>query len=320
MQSISIVIPNYNGEDLLKENIPPLLKSLQRTNAAWEVIVVDDGSKDGSVRFLQENHPDVKVMVNEVNRGFAETMNRGIEAAQYDVVFSLNSDVTVEVDAIPKLLRRFEDPDLFAVSPNIIDPRDGRNQASYRLIQGYCWFIDRCIQRFPEELLDKEIPIFFASGGATCYDRKKLLQLGGFPTIYHPFYIEDVDLSYQGWKAGWKCLLEPRATVWHKSSSTIKNYNWRRKIKFITARNKNIFLWINISDRKLIFRYFLLILPSLLLDILLFRKYKLVGTFMALAKFPDIIRERRRRRFHWKVGDRQVIDHVRLTQDQHSLC
>ncbi len=225
---------------------------------------------------------------------------------------ALNSDVQVETDIFPLLLNRFDSPDIFAIAPSMIDPSDGRNQASYRLIPGVCWFVDRCPQSFTPEEAANDYPLFFASGGACCYDREKLVALGGFPTIYAPFYVEDVDLSYQAWKRGWKCLLEPKATVWHYSSATIKKYVNYRKIRFITGRNKHMFLWINVTDRWLICRYFIFLLPSLLWDIIKFRKYKFVGMFMALARFPEILCERRRRRAFAVVSDSVVIKTVRL--------
>jgi len=312
MKSLSVVIPNYNGIELLKQNIQPLKAALANIDSRFEIIVVDDASSDDSVSYLREFHPDVLLVCNDKNLGFADTMNVGISRAQHDILFSLNSDVRVEEDTFPALLRRFEDPDLFSVTPNIIDPKDGRNQASYRLMPGYCWFIDRCSQTFTGEELTNDYPVFFGSGGATCYDRKKLLLLGGFSTIYAPFYVEDVDLSYQAWKRGWKCLLEPSVKVWHYSSSTIKKHSKYRKIRFITARNKHTFLWLNITDRWLIFRYFLCLLPSLVWDLVKFRKYKFIGMFMALAKIPEIIRERRRRRVFAVVSDRLIIQTVRV--------
>jgi len=312
MKSLSVVIPNFNGRALLQENLPPLLAALGRVDAEWEVIVVDDASSDDSVSFLNDSHPMVRLLVNEENRGFADSVNRGIFAARYDVVMSLNSDVKVEEDVFPLLLDRFDRPDIFAIAPSMIDPRDGRNQASYRLIPGVCWFVDRCPQNFTPGELAIDYPLFFASGGACCYDRQKLVTLGGFPTIYAPFYVEDVDLSYQAWKRGWQSLLEPRATVWHHSSATIKKYVNYRKIRFITARNKHMFLWINITDRWLTGRYFLCLLPSLLWDIVKFRKYKFVGMFMALTRLPEIIKERKRRKAHMLCTDSEIIARVRL--------
>ncbi|WP_298268156.1 glycosyltransferase family 2 protein, partial [Geobacter sp.] len=259
MFSVSVVIPTFNGRDLLLKNLPPLFEALKRIDAAWEIIVVDDASSDDSMQILRDLFPTVVVMRNHRNLGFAETINRGIFAAKYDIVFALNNDVMVEPDVLEKILPRFKDNSIFAVTPNVLDPTTRRQQAIYKLRPGFCWFRDTCL---PAPPASDEIPLFFASGGSSCYDRKKLWELGGFSTLYAPFYVEDLDLSYYAWKRGWKCVMEPAATVWHPVNSTIRKYHRQRKIKFLIARNKHIFLWLNISDPVLICRYFLFLLPS----------------------------------------------------------
>lgn len=312
LKSVSVVIPTYNGLELLKKNLPQLIDALRHSGVEWEIIVVDDASTDASVDFLHEKFPCVSVFRNEMNQGFAETINRGISAARHEIVMALNNDVVVEKDLFDKLLPRFADPDVFAVTPNIIDPRNGSNQAIWKLEkQGVCWYSDTCLQ-LPEIALDREIPLFFSSGGASCFDRNKLLQLGGFDPIYKPFYAEDVDLSYRAWKAGWKCVLEPAAMVWHESSSTIRKYNKRRKIKLLAVKNKIIFLWLNITDNKLILLYVLFFIPSLLWDILSFRKYKFIGTFMALKHLPEIVKARKKRKILFVLKDMEVIEKISI--------
>lgn len=308
MFSVSVVIPTYNGQDLLRKNLPLLFDALARVKAQHEVIVVDDASGDDSVELLRREFPAVTVLVNERNLGFAETMNRGILAAKFDVLFALNNDVMVEPDVFEKLLPHFANRSIFAVTPNVLDPTTKRQQAIFKLRPGYCWFFDTCLSAPPE---GSDIPLFFASGGSSCYDRKKLVELGGFSPLYAPFYVEDVDLSYHAWKRGWRCVMEPAATVWHPVNSTIRKYHRQRKIKFLIARNKHFFMWLNVTDPLLVVRYFLFLLPSLLWDVLSFRKYKLVGMFMALPKLPEILRERRRRRQGFACSDRVVIEQVR---------
>ncbi|RQW88303.1 MAG: glycosyltransferase [Geobacter sp.] len=311
MKTISVVIPNYNGIDLLEKNIPPLIEALVFAKTRWEIIVVDDASTDLSVSFVKTKYSDIIVLSNEKNMGFAETINRGIFLAQNDIVMALNTDVTVDKNVFEKILPRFNDFDVFAVTPNIIDPRNGYNQAIYRLKPGFCWFTDRCVQLAKIDSR-QEVPLFFSSGGSSCYDRQKLLQLGGFDPIYKPFYVEDVDLSYRAWKAGWRCVLEPGCSVLHEANTTISKYNKRRKIKFIAAKNKIIFLWLNISDVKLVFLYILFFLPSLVWDIVSFRKYKLIGTFMAFCHLPEVVRARRKRKALFLVKDFEIIKRVSL--------
>lgn len=309
MFSVSVVIPTYNGRDLLLKNLPPLFESLARTDAVSEVIVVDDSSSDDTLLILESRFPSVIIVHNKRNLGFAETMNRGIFTARNDIILALNNDVTVESDIISKALPRFADRKIFAVTPNIFDPRDNKNQAIYRLKPGICWFTDGCLQKIP---VTPEIPLFFSSGGSSFYDRQKLLELGGISTLYAPFYVEDVDLSYQAWKRGWKCLLEPGATVWHPVNSTIRKYHRKRKIKTIAARNKHYFMWLNVTDPLLVLRYIVFLPFSLVWDLISFRKYKLIGFFWALAKLPRILRERTLRRKVSVIMDRDIINLVRF--------
>lgn len=310
MFSVSAVIPTFNGRDLLEKNLPPLRAALEQARTPWEIIVVDDASSDDTVPMLRERFSEVVVLENPVNMGFGGTVNRGFLAARHDIVLALNNDVTVERDLLTKTLPRFRDRSVFAVTPSVLDPITRGQQAIHKLRPGICWYRDTSLAETPP---GDEIPLFFASGGSSLYDRNKLRELGGFSTLYAPFYVEDVDLSYQAWKRGWKCVMAPEATVWHPVNSTIRKYHRQRKIKYMIGRNKHLFLWANITDPLLVIRYFLCLIPSLLWDLLSFRKYKLVGMFMALTRLPGALRERKERKPHFVQADREIIRRVRVS-------
>lgn len=310
MRSVSIVIPTYNGKALLGKNLPPLFVAIANHTAPVEVIVVDDAGSDGTVDFLRQNFPQVTVLQNPVNAGFAETMNRGIRVAKNEIVLALNNDILVEADLFAHALGWFDDPAVFSVTPDMIDPRDRKSQAIPRIKPGICWFQTRYLQRVDLPTIEGEIPVFYGSGGASFYDREKLRFLGGFDPIYHPFYIEDIDLSYRAWKTGWKCLMEPRTTVYHETSSTIRSLHKKRKIKFIGDRNRTLFLWLNITDPALILRYFLFLPLSLFYDVLAFRKYKFVGFFWSLGYLTRVLAARRQRRKHFTVTDAEVLKRI----------
>lgn len=307
MRSVSVVIPSYNGRKLLERNLPPLLEAASRHGAPVEVIVVDDAGGDDTVRFLAERFPEVAVIANDRNLGFAETMNRGIFAARHEIVLALNNDVLVGDDLFDRALGWFDDPAVFSVTPDMVDPRRGESQAITMLKPGVCWFRTRNLQPADLPSLEGEIPLFFASGGASFYHAEKLRLLGGFDPIYHPFYVEDLDLSYRAWKAGWKCLMEPGTRVYHETSSTIGSLHRKRRIKFIGDRNRTLFLWLNITDRSLVLRYFLCLPFSMLYDIVSFRKYKFVGFFWALRYLTRIPALRERRKSVFRVSDRAVF-------------
>ena len=104
----SVVIPNWNGRDLLEKYLPSILGALAG-NPRNEVIVVDNGSSDGSVPFLESTFPQVRVLSLERNYGFGGGSNRGFQAARNDIVVLLNSDMRVEADFLPPLLEGFQD-------------------------------------------------------------------------------------------------------------------------------------------------------------------------------------------------------------------
>src|SRR5690606_6251142 len=93
VKGISVVIPNYNGVHLFKDTLHTVQEALKNVDKPSEILVVDDCSSDGSVEFLQNNFPYVKVIAKKENSGFSATSNLGIASATYDKVLLLNSDV-----------------------------------------------------------------------------------------------------------------------------------------------------------------------------------------------------------------------------------
>ena len=92
-KSVSVVIPNYNGAHLLQKNLPSVIRALDFIQVEYEIIVVDDCSKDDSVLFIQTNYPAIKLIRNEKNGGFSISCNRGIELADKELILLLNTDI-----------------------------------------------------------------------------------------------------------------------------------------------------------------------------------------------------------------------------------
>ena len=110
--SAAIVIPNWNGRDLLEKYLPSVVAAAERVPGS-EVIVVDNGSTDGSAAFVRERFPQVRVVALEKNLGFGGGSNAGFRAARHDVVVLLNSDMRVEPDLLQPLLDGFTDEKVF---------------------------------------------------------------------------------------------------------------------------------------------------------------------------------------------------------------
>lgn len=303
VNGISIVIPNYNGEELLHENIPSLLVALETWGKEYECIVVDDCSSDSSCRLLKENFPQVTLIVNSVNMGFSKTCNIGMAHVKYSVALCLNNDVKVSPDFLAPLLKHFEDPDLFAVTPNILAEREGRNQGIVYGLYGkgflkgaFAMLAERCSER--ENL--------YSIGACVAYDMAKFRAVGGYAEIYTPYLFEDVDISYRAWKRGWKSIYEPGATVHHYSSATIGKTKKRHK-RTIYFRNRFLFHWINLTDpvfiiRNIVHTFIRLAFSFLWLDIPYYTAF-----FGAVSRLRHVMALRRTEHGHQVLGDAEIL-------------
>jgi len=301
--AISAILPNYNGVDLLKANLPSVLVALERWGGGFEVIVVDDGSNDGSLELLRRDFPEVRVLVNDQNLGFSRTCNRGFAEAQHSILLAINTDVWMEPDSVASLLPHFDDPQVFAVTPNVLVEREGTNQGVtsgiYRkgFLKGRAW---PCGQ--PVGVRE----IFFAVGACVAYRAEMVRALGGYAEIYSPYLFEDVDLSYRAWRRGWASLHEPGATVHHLSNGTLCKVK-KRFHRVIYFRNRFIFHWSNLTD------------PRWLAANLLHTAFRLLGSWMwldtsyylsfwgALCQWRRILALRKEGQRHRELGDREIL-------------
>ncbi len=249
--SISVVIPNYNGKHLLEVNLPSVFAALQWMQTEFEVIVVDDASSDDSVNFIRQNYSNIKLLLNEINKGFSPTVNKGIFAAKYDLVLALNSDVKLTVDYFKIQLKYFEKADTFGVMGKIVDHSGKQLQDAAKLPKVSFKGIKGTYNYIPDSLPAAIwLPTFFLSGANALMDRKKLLQLGGFDEIFAPFYFEDADLGIRAWRVGWKCYFEPEAVCMHELSSTISKLK-SEKVKTIIERNRILFNYLHLTGMQL---------------------------------------------------------------------
>lgn len=247
-KSISVVIPNYNGKYLLEANLPSVYAALNQTSLVSEIIVIDDASQDGSLAFLEQHYPGVKVLKNEINKGFSPTINKGIFAAQYELVLALNTDVQLTPDYFNHQLKYFEKPDTFGVMGYITEPGNKHNvmdSGKYPkvLAEGIKTTYNYMLLNENDTLW---LPSFFLSGANALMDRNKLMTFNGFDEVYAPYYYEDADLGIRAWRAGWKCYVEPKAICMHAISSTVAKEK-SEKVKLIAERNRIVFNRIHLS-------------------------------------------------------------------------
>jgi GT2 family glycosyltransferase len=241
LPSISVVIPNYNGKHLLEANLPSVFAALNFIQSDYEIIVIDDASTDDSILFIQQQYPTIKLLINKSNKGFSPTINKGIFAAQYDLILALNSDVQLTPNYFVAQLKYFDNPETFGVMGKIVGITDSQIQdgAKYPIVNFKG--IKTTYNYIPtEENSEIMLPSFFLSGANALMNKEKLLLLGGFDELYAPYYYEDADLGIRAWRVGWKCYFEPQSICMHATSSTISKLK-PQKVKVIIERNRIIF-------------------------------------------------------------------------------
>lgn len=259
--NISIVIPNYNGEHLLKKNLPRVISETMRqgNNETVEFIVVDDGSIDGSKREIKnqiekikntKQKLKIKLLENKRNLGFSSAVNRGVEEARGELVVLLNTDVYPERGFLEAILPHFNDPKVFAVG--MLDKsieKEGKNIVRRgRGIAG--WRRGMYVHRRGEV---NRTDTTWVSGGSGVFRKSIWKKLGGFDEIYNPFYWEDIDLSLRAIKAGYKILFESKSVVVHEHGRGIIKSNYSpRHIKAISYRNQFLFVWKNANRKQIV--------------------------------------------------------------------
>ena len=254
----TVVIPNWNGRDLLEKYIPPLLAAMAG-NPDNEILVVDNGSEDGSAAFLAERFPQVKVLALPKNLGFGGGSNAGFRQAKNDVVVLLNSDMRVELGFLQPLLDGFTDEKVFAVSCQIFlsDPEKVREETG--LTEGW-WDNGRLwVGHRIDDKVQQLFPCFYGGGGSCAFDRRKFLELGAFDEILRPFYYEDTDIGYMAWKRGWKCLYQPASIVYHEHRGTIGKKFDRTYIDRVVRKNALLWAWKNIHEPRRLAGHFLFV-------------------------------------------------------------
>lgn len=251
---VSIVIPTWNGVTLLKRFLPPLIDEARRyqdkQGAVAEVVVVDDGSDDGTPQFLK-SHP-VRVVARPVRGGFSRACNSGIEAARFPVTVLLNNDVLVSPGFVTSLVEPFSDARVFAVTARIFEPASGLLATAGkigRFRKGF-WSVYFNYDRVRAAGLFEtdQLTSSYAVGGFCAFRTVEARNWGGFDEMFSPFHWEDVDISYRAWKRGWDVVYQPNAVGWHQAGSTIERAFREREIAVVAVRNRLLFHWKNLHD------------------------------------------------------------------------
>lgn len=292
MKKVSIIIPNWNGQEILKECLNSLNKQSFRD---FEVIVVDNGSNDGSVQMLHKLFSDTVIIKLKKNIGFAPAVNQGIAKSKSKYIVLMNNDTEAEKNWLKELVSVLEASPEYSIAASkmlFFKHRSKINTAGDQITR-YGWAKQRGFGQ-DQKVFNTQEPIFAASAGAAIYRRELFSKIGLFDEKFFA-YIEDVDLCFRAQLAGYKCIFVPKAKIYHHVSLTTKKIS--NKGEYLTVRNTLLMVYKNFPT-KLLFKYFVPINLSIIARIVMDKNLKrIIQNFKALAVFvvllPYIIKQRR---------------------------
>lgn len=307
---VSIVIPTWNGRELLERFLPSVVAALVRYSGAGEILVVDDGSTDRTGAFMRRVFPDVRLIEIGFNRGFAAAVNRGVLETLHDTVILLNNDVGVAEDFIAPLVNHFSDRSVFAVGAKSLDWdrkrfHDGGKigtwkRGFWRVWQNY----DLPGGKAPEGL---ELLSFYTPGGFAAFDKGRWILLEGLDELFRPFNWEDTDICYRALKRGWKVLYEPSSVVYHRPNTTIGGGAFRRGyVRYVSRRNRLFFHWKNLTDPLMLAEHIFQLALSLPLSLLRLDFPAVGALFGALGSLRKVLERRKVEKERATVSDREI--------------
>lgn len=261
---IAIVILNWNGVRLLEEFLP----SVVAHSTEADVYVADNASTDTSIAFVEKHYPDITIIKNKENGGYAKGYNDALKHVHADIFCLLNSDVAVTPNWLQPITEVYQNqPEIAIIQPKILDYK---NKEYFEYAGAAGGFIDKLGYPFCRgrifQALEKDkgqyndvTEIFWATGACLFIKQEVFNELGGFDEDYFA-HQEEVDLCWRAQNRGYKVYYVGNSTIYHLGGSTLSNMNPKKT--FLNFRNSLFSIIKNIPTKRAIG----IILARLLLD------------------------------------------------------
>lgn len=254
MNKIAIVILNWNGRKLLEQFIPSIVQFSDRA----AIYVADNASTDDSVLFIQSNYPQIKIIQNKGNFGFAKGYNEALKEVEEELYALVNSDIEVTENWLNPILDIFEsNPKVAIVQPKILDFKD-KTRFEYAGAGG--GFIDKygypfCRGRIFDSIetdngqYDDTCEIFWASGACFFIRKEVYRQLNGFDDHFFA-HQEEIDLCWRAFNSNWLTIYCGSSAVYHVGGATLNAANSNKT--YLNFRNSLLMLMKNIPRKKIL--------------------------------------------------------------------
>lgn len=246
---VYVVVLNWNGKDFVEE----CLNSLQRQTYKAELVVVDNGSTDGSVELIEKKYPKIHLIKERMNHGFAGGVNIGIKYAiknNADAIALFNNDAVAKKDWLEQLVKTMtQNSSAGIITCKLMrsDKKHFDSTGDFYSIRGIPF--PRGRNTSDKGQYEKMEEVFGASGGASLYRTELLNDIGLFDERFFAYY-EDVDISFRAQLAGWKVVYQPKAIAYHEVSATgsklgnFSHYHSNKNFYFLYLKNMPTKLFI----------------------------------------------------------------------------
>lgn len=257
---VATAILNWNGKHWLEKFLPSVVATSYENH---QIVVIDNASTDDSVSFLREHYPQVQIVINEQNHGFAGGYNEGLKEVEADYYAILNSDVEVTPDWLDHLVALLEDNNKIAACQPKILAFDNKDQFEYAGASGgfIDWYgfpfcrgriFDACEK--DDHQYDNARPVFWATGAALFIRAHLFQEQKGFDADFFA-HMEEIDLCWRLHNAGHQVWVEPKAVVYHVGGGTLGKENPKKT--YLNFRNNLFMMSKNLPLSDALIRIFL---------------------------------------------------------------
>ncbi|MBF0494289.1 MAG: glycosyltransferase family 2 protein [Candidatus Omnitrophica bacterium] len=289
---VEIDILNYEGADLLEKCVPSIIEAVKKSSHDCKIVVVDNCSTDNSEALVKNRFPEVRFYKAKENKVFC-SLNEVAASSDADILLILNNDLVVDKNFIDPLINVFIGNDkVFLSSPKVYN-FDGTDIEEGRSVPVLKWGVLKGIAKYKgfENDLDKSSYTLQAGFGA--FDRKKLLVLNGYDTLYLPGILEDTDIAFRAWRRGYECRYIPLSVVYHMGSVSFNRRFGNKKRLAISHRNTYLFMWKNFRDKMTLFLNVVCIPLRMVYSVFTLKTEIVRGIFWAVWLLPEALKRRR---------------------------
>jgi len=318
---LSIIIPHFNGIDILKDCLESIFKNSYRN---FEVMLIDNGSTDGSQEFIRKNFPQVNLIENEINRGYAGACNQGMDLSESEFILLLNNDTEMPANFLHEMLEEiksnsliaFVQPKIMSIQDNVFFDYSGGGGGEMDIL-GYPFARGRIfdtVEKDKAQYDEMDKTVFWTSGCALLLRKNVVNEIGMLDEDFFA-HQEEIDLNWRAQLAGYKNVVTYRTKIYHYSGYTLRSDNLRkmylnhRNNLIMMIKNYSLFLLIILFPVRVMFE-----MSTIFVDAAMWegkRARAVLKALLFIFRHPlFVLKKRRKVQKLRKVSDRAILKNM----------